>query len=54
MVARAEDGVLVKSPYKKQEFTDEQLQDFVQCADPVLGPEHFLKNFFFIQHPVQG
>ncbi len=54
MVAREEDGVLVKSPYKKQEFTDDQLQEFVKCADPVTGPEYFLRNFFYIQHPIQG
>jgi len=54
MVAREEDGVLVKSPYKKQEFTDDQLQEFVKCADPETGPEYFLRNFFYIQHPIQG
>ena len=26
MVARQEDGVLVKTPYKKQEFTEQQLE----------------------------
>ena len=54
MVARVEDGGLVKSPYKKQEFNEQELQDFMRCADPETGPDHFLKNFFFIQHPVQG
>ena len=54
MTARNEDGVLVKSPYKKQEFTEQELQDFMKCADPDTGPEYFLRNFFFIQHPVQG
>ena len=54
MAAREEDGVLVKTPYKKQEFTEDQLQQFMQCADPVTGPEYFMRNFFFIQHPVQG
>ena len=54
MTARNEDGVLVKSPYKKQEFTEDQLQEFMLCADPEAGPEYFLRNFFYIQHPIQG
>jgi hypothetical protein len=54
MVARQEDGVLVKTPYKKQEFTEKQLDDFMHCADPDSGPQYFMRNFFFIQHPVQG
>jgi hypothetical protein len=24
------------------------------CADPVTGPEYFMSNFFYIQHPVRG
>ena len=54
MVARQEDGVLVKTPYKKQQFTEQQLEEVMRCAEPVTGPEYFMRNFFFIQHPVQG
>lgn len=48
------DGVLIKKANKGQQFTAEQLEDFVKCADPDTGPDYFLENYFFIQHPVQG
>ena len=53
-MTRSLEGVLVKSPYKRQTFTDEQLQDFLACADPDLGPHYFMDHFFYIQHPTQG
>jgi hypothetical protein len=45
---------LVKTPYKNTTFTDEQLAEFVKCADPVTGPQYFMDNFFYIQHPTRG
>lgn len=48
------EGVLVKAPHKKQVFTEQQLDEFVRCADPEIGPEYFLDNFFYIQHPTRG
>jgi len=48
------EGVLVKTPHKKQVFTDQQLEEFVMAADPVTGPDYFLDNFFYIQHPTRG
>lgn len=45
---------LVKDPYKKTHFTDEQLQDFVKCCDPDTGYYYFMSNFFMIQHPTRG
>ena len=50
----ANEPTLVKTPYKKTEFTNEQLQEFLKCADPVTGPEYFMDNYFYIQHPVKG
>jgi hypothetical protein len=50
----ADEANLVKTPYKKQSFTVEQLEDFVKCADPITGPQYFMDNFFYIQHPVKG
>ena len=26
----------------------------VKCADPITGPEYFLSNYFYIQHPTRG
>ena len=48
------EGVLIKSPHKRQAFTNEQLADFVACADPETGPAYFMDNFFYIQHPTRG
>ena len=48
------DGVLTKKAYKQESFTENQLQDLALCADESVGYLHFSKNFFYIQHPVQG
>ena len=45
---------LIKTPYKNTAFTDEQLEEFLRCADPVTGPQYFMDNFFYIQHPTKG
>jgi hypothetical protein len=50
----AVESVLVKAPYKRTAFTDQQLDEFLKCADPVTGPEYFMDNFFYIQHPTRG
>lgn len=48
------ESVLIKAPHRRQSFTDEQLAEFVACADPVTGPMYFMDNFFYIQHPTRG
>jgi hypothetical protein len=48
------ESVLIKAPHRRQSFTDEQLAEFVACADPVTGPMSFMDNFFYIQHPTRG
>jgi hypothetical protein len=50
----ADENTLVKTPYKKTTFTDEQLDEFLKCADPEFGPEYFMDHFFHIQHPTRG
>ena len=50
----AQEATLVKTPYKRTVFTDEQLREFMACADPVTGPQYFMDNFFYIQHPTRG
>ena len=45
---------LIKSPYKNQLYTDQQLDEFAACADPITGPLYFMDNFFYIQHPTKG
>jgi len=45
---------LIKKPYTAAQFTDEQLEEFIRCADPVTGPKHFMSHYFYIQHPTKG
>ena len=53
-MAKSLDGVQTKKAYKKEKFTDEQLQEFAKCANPKTGVFYFLNNHFAIQHPTQG
>jgi hypothetical protein len=45
---------IIKSPYQKVNFSEEQIVEFMRCADPDTGPEYFMSNYFYIQHPVRG
>lgn len=42
---------LVKTPYKKEKYTEAQLMELAQCAS---DPKYFLMNYCYIQHPVKG
>ena len=46
--------VLVKSPHRREVFSEQEIQEFALCADPVTGPVYFMSNFFHIQHPTRG
>ena len=48
------ESALVKKAHTPTLYTDQQLEDFARCADPVTGPAYFLDNFFYIQHPTRG
>ena len=50
----AAESALVKTPHKRQSFTEDQLDDFIKCADPITGPMYFMDNYFHIQHPTRG
>ena len=54
MASKSLDGVLVKKANKGQSFTEDQLDQFMKCADPVSGPAYFLDRYFYIQHPTKG
>jgi hypothetical protein len=45
---------IIKSPYQKVNMTEDQILEFARCADPESGPEYFMSNYFYIQHPVKG
>jgi len=42
---------LVKAPYKKEKFTQDQLTELVKCTQ---DPKYFIKEYCWIQHPVKG
>ena len=46
--------VLIKKPNKIESFTEQQIREIALCADPVTGPQYFLDNYFYIQHPTKG
>ena len=50
----ATDIILVKKPHQIETWTEEQVIEFAKCADPVTGPEYFMSNYFYIQHPTKG
>ena len=45
---------IIKTPYKKMSYTEHQIRELARCADPVDGPQYFMSNYFFIQHPTKG
>lgn len=53
-MSKSLEGVLTKKAHSKEKYTQEQLDHFVKCADPITGPMYFLTKFFHIQHPVRG
>jgi hypothetical protein len=48
------DTVLVKAPHRRETYTEQELEEFAKCADPITGPMYFMDNFFHIQHPTRG
>ena len=53
-MSKSLEGVLVKAPHRRHPYTEQQIDDFVACADPVVGPQYFMSHFFYIQHPLHG
>jgi len=45
---------IIKAPYKRMSYTEQQIQELARCADPVTGPQYFMDNYFHIQHPTKG
>jgi hypothetical protein len=48
------ESVLVKKAHSPTIFSEQQIEEFMRCADPVTGPAYFLDKFFYIQHPTRG
>ena len=53
-MAQMAETVLVKKPNMKESYTEKQIREVINCADPVTGPQYFLDNYFYIQHPTRG
>jgi hypothetical protein len=53
-MAQLLETVLIKKPNMRESYTESQIKEIVKCADPVTGPQHFLDNYFYIQHPTRG
>ena len=54
MAAKSLDGNLIKKANTTQRWTEKDIEDLIKCQDPATGPDYFLQNFFFIQHPTKG
>jgi hypothetical protein len=54
MATKSLDGVLTKKANTKDTYTEQQIQDLLNCMNPENGYLHFAKNFAYIQHPVKG
>ena len=48
------ESILIKKPNLQESYTLEQINEIVKCSDPITGPEYFLSNYFYIQHPTKG
>ena len=54
IMAKSLEGVIVKKAHQVENFTEQQIIEIARCADPVTGPQYFMDNYFYIQHPTKG
>jgi hypothetical protein len=48
------ESVIVKKAHQQESFTEQQILEIAKCAHPITGPQYFMDNYFFIQHPTKG
>lgn len=53
-MAKFGEADLIKKPHLRLPYTEQQLEELANCSDPITGPEYFISNFFYIQHPTKG
>ena len=53
-MAKPIENSLIKKPNVQESYTEQQLHEVIKCADPITGPQYFLNNYFYIQHPTRG
>jgi hypothetical protein len=49
-----QDDKLVKRAYTKVPYSEAQIDELRKCMNLVTGPEYFISNFMYVQHPVLG
>jgi hypothetical protein len=54
LMSKPLETAIIKTPYKKMSYSEQQILEIARCADPDTGPMYFLDNYFFIQHPTKG
>jgi hypothetical protein len=45
---------IIKAPYKRMSYTEQQILELARCADPATGAQYFMDHYFHIQHPTKG
>ena len=53
-MSKPQESDIIKTPYQKTAYTEDQIREIAKCADPVTGPRYFMSNYFYIQHPTRG
>jgi len=53
-MSKSLDGVLTKKANQRESFTEEQVNDLMQCMRTDTGYLYFAEKFAYIQHPVKG
>jgi hypothetical protein len=49
-----QDDKLVKRAYTKVPYSEAQIDELRECMHPITGPEYFIRNYMYIQHPIRG
>ena len=50
----ADDNKFVRPKGVQISLSSQQVQEYVKCCHPDSGYEYFMRNYFYIQHPVLG
>ena len=54
MASRSLDGVLIKKANQQEQWGEDRISEMAKCLDPKTGYLYFIRNYFYIQHPVRG
>ena len=48
------DNQFVRPAGKNIDLNEDQIREFVKCADPNTGYRYWMEHYFYIQHPTRG